>query len=79
MIEYDIIQWVQYNGQRSEITFHVDAMLPKQPFPSWKWNGEEWEAPTPKKYDQPYRWNEETLVWEIDHSTPSVFSGYEVT
>jgi hypothetical protein len=78
--EYDLIVWVMTSqGNRSEDTLKLAKMLPPKPYPSWTWNGEEWEAPVPKKYDQPYQWNETTLQWDYDPTTPSVFPGYEVT
>jgi hypothetical protein len=32
------------------------------PFPSWVWNGDEWEAPVPKP-DGDYYWDENTQSW----------------
>jgi hypothetical protein len=77
---YQIKHWVEMPGKlRIENSFNIGAMYPKKPFPSWVWNGEEWEAPIVKKFDKPTRWNEEKKIWEDDPETPvNMFPGYEV-
>lgn len=43
----------------------VDGYRPPSPFPSWIYNGETWEAPTPEPTKGgPFQWNEETQTWE---------------
>jgi hypothetical protein len=36
---------------------------PPSPFPSWTWNGDEWEAPVPKP-DGDYMWDEAAGEWK---------------
>lgn len=46
--------WDESNGYR-----------PPSPYPSWSWNGVEWEAPTPMPEDGNYEWNEDTQTWDV--------------
>jgi len=48
-----------------------DAFVSAKPFASWTYNEEtgDWQPPTPLPedfdvYDNPYRWNESTKVWD---------------
>jgi len=51
--------WDETNGYR-----------PPSPYPSWVWNGVEWEAPVPQPEGN-YEWNEETQTWdEIPQDEP---------
>lgn len=76
---YEINVWVLWHGLKVEETFNIPACRPKKPYPSWIWNGEDWEAPVPKKWDRPYQWNEDMQKWEIDEETPTnLLPGYEV-
>ena len=77
---YTVIGWVEIPGKpRIQEQVEIDNMYPDKPFPSWQWNGTEWEAPKPKKFDAPYIWNESSQEWEIDEMTPFVSTpGYEV-
>jgi hypothetical protein len=43
-------------------TVEVEGLRPPSPFPSWVWNGDEWEAPVPKP-DGDYYWDENTQSW----------------
>jgi len=78
--QYKILGWIEHPGEKRLIqTCILDKMFPPKPFPSWRWNGEDWEAPIPKKFDAPYQWNETNQKWEIDPMTPFVqHPGYEV-
>lgn len=57
------IDWTLYDG----------SWRRPQPFPSWSWDGDDWQAP----YSQPgpaYYWDEESLSWikpEITQPFPS--------
>ena len=47
-----------------------DAFIPKKPYPSWTLNETtcDWDAPTAKpstNQGQEYKWNEETLSWDL--------------
>jgi hypothetical protein len=47
-----------------------NAFIPKKPYPSWTLNETtcDWDAPTAKpsvNQDQEYKWNEETLSWDL--------------
>jgi hypothetical protein len=47
----------------------LDAFIAPQPFDSWILNEEtcQWEAPSQYPTDgKVYRWNEETLLWELE-------------
>lgn len=53
-----------------------DAFIPPSPFQSWTLDEEtcQWEAPTPMPNDDnQYRWNEDTVSWQIviSEQTPS--------
>jgi hypothetical protein len=41
----------------------ADGFRSPSPFPSWVWNGADWEAPTPQP-EGGYWWNEETQTWD---------------
>jgi hypothetical protein len=42
--------------------YEPGKVRPPSPFPSWVWNGDEWEAPVPKP-DGDYYWDESTQSW----------------
>ena len=44
-------------------TVEADGLRPPSPFPSWVWNGDEWEAPVPKP-DGDYYWDETAGEWK---------------
>jgi hypothetical protein len=77
---YKILGWVDTpDGQRHSKTIQLSDLYPPKPFPSWIWNGEDWDAPVPRKFDKPYIWDETTQTWQEDLTTPPVmFAGYEV-
>jgi hypothetical protein len=61
---YTLFLWAENGGKRFEKEFEITTPRPKQPYPSWIWNGERWNAPTPYPEDGlRYRWNEETQTW----------------
>jgi len=48
----------------------VDGFRPAAPYPSWLWNNDVWEPPTPmpepdEDNPEPYEWDEETLSWVV--------------
>jgi hypothetical protein len=44
-----------------------DAFIPRQPFPSWTFdeNNYCWDAPVPHPIDGEYNWNEAELKWDL--------------
>ncbi len=62
---YSLFLWAENDGNRYEYTYNFITPIPVQPFPSWIWNGEFWEAPVPYPQDDKfYHWNEDTQSWE---------------
>lgn len=57
-------------------TWHDDHARPPQPFPSWGWNGNRWEAPVPVPDTGEWRWDELAGQWVEDvpseHDDPQV-------
>lgn len=43
-------------------TVEEDGLRPPSPYPSWVWNGVEWEAPVPMP-EGPHYWNESAGGW----------------
>ena len=41
----------------------AEGFRPPSPYPSWLWNGVEWEAPVAQPEGN-YEWNEETQTWD---------------
>lgn len=56
------VGWEQYDG----------GLRPPAPYPSWTWDGQQWQPPTPMPDDgQFYRWDEASLSWQvIEQETP---------
>jgi hypothetical protein len=44
-------------------TVEAEGLRPPSPYPSWLWNGDEWEAPVPKP-DGNYWWDESAGEWK---------------
>lgn len=44
-------------------TVEADGLRPLSPYPSWTWNGSQWEAPVPAP-EGPASWDEDTLSWK---------------
>lgn len=62
---YSLFLWAENDGKRYEYTYNFTTPRPPQPYPSWIWNGEIWEAPVPyPEDDKYYQWNEDTQEWE---------------
>lgn len=77
--DYYVFIDVKYHGCTNSIEYVIPASRPPKPYPSWKWNGEEWEAPVPKKWDRAYNWDEENQVWVEDPNMPPIaVADYEV-
>lgn len=58
--------WASNGGvtHTSEISFVVPR--PPQPFPSWVWDGTDWQPPVPyPDGDGWYEWDEEALDWVV--------------
>lgn len=62
--------WCQTtSGQELTATAEFVAPRPESPFPSWVWNGNEWEAPLPYPDDgAEYVWDESLGEW-VEAST----------
>lgn len=62
---YSLFFWLENDEKRSEYTYNFTTPRPPQPFLSWTWNGQVWEAPIPYPQDNEfYIWNEQTQQWE---------------
>ena len=60
--------WINSTGMQVGIgfTYHGDHFRPPQPFPSWMWIDETWNAPIPYPTDnQLYDWDETILHWVV--------------
>jgi hypothetical protein len=61
--------WAENGGERYEGMTSFDIPRPEQPYPSWTWNGEGWEAPVPYPTDGEegvfYTWDEEAGDWVV--------------
>lgn len=60
--------WAENAGERYTDTVTFIIPRPPQPFPSWNWNGDYWEAPVPYPTDGEdiyidYVWDEELGDW----------------
>jgi len=63
---YELYLWAENGGQSFEKTFEFITPRPFQPYPSWIWNGETWEAPVPyPEGGGSYVWNEDTQEWDL--------------
>lgn len=58
VIETEGTPWIDWE-------LHEDGIWrSRQPFPSWQWNGEAWDAPVARPTDSnQYVWDEESLSW----------------
>ena len=63
---YSLFLWAENDGKRYEYTYNFTTPRPPQPYPSWIWNGEIWEAPVPyPEGGGSYVWNEDTQEWDL--------------
>lgn len=58
--DYDEVRLVDAAG--IGWTVEADGLRPPQPYPSWTWNGSEWDAPVPQP-DGPHYWDESAGEW----------------
>ena len=64
---YSLWMWCENDGSRFEETFEFTTPIPEQPYQSWEWDGEKWNAPVEYPDDGNfYDWNEENMTWEIN-------------
>jgi hypothetical protein len=62
--EYQLFLWAENSNIRIEHTETFTTPIPKQPYDSWTWNGEKWNAPVPYPDDAgDYEWNEDDQTW----------------
>jgi hypothetical protein len=62
--EYDLYLWAENGGSSFEKTVSFTTPKPPQPYPSWTWDGAQWNPPTPyPEDDKNYEWDENTLSW----------------
>ena len=63
---YELYLWAENDGNSFEKTFEFTTPRPPQPYPSWTWNGEIWEAPVPyPEGEEFYEWNEDNQEWTL--------------
>lgn len=61
---YELFMWCENGGERFEDTFTFTTPRPAQPYPSWVWDGEQWNSPVPyPDDDKDYYWDEDTTNW----------------
>ena len=62
--EYELYLWAENGGKSFETTVNFITPRPAQPYPSWTWDGEKWNAPVPYPDDGKfYEWDEDALDW----------------
>jgi hypothetical protein len=63
---YTLRVWCENAGKLCEKTFEFSTSMPSQPFTSWVWENDRWNAPVsyPEDTETFYKWNEDTLGWE---------------
>jgi hypothetical protein len=62
----DVTFWLEENLTRIESKFEFSIPMPESPFPSWVWNGDDWESPIPypdSDFEGYYTWDEESFSW----------------
>jgi hypothetical protein len=63
---YELYLWAENDGNSFEKTFEFITQRPEQPYSSWTWNGEIWEAPaTYPEGGGSYVWDEENQEWDL--------------
>lgn len=56
--------WAENGGQRYEGQTTFSVPRPEQPYPSWAWDGTNWQPPVPHPDgDGRYEWDEEEQAW----------------
>lgn len=56
--------WVEFEGEKSSSQISFVIPRPPQPYPSWEWDGAEWQPPTPYPADDVwYEWDEAEQEW----------------
>lgn len=64
--EYELYLWAENGGKSFERTVTFTTPRPAQPYPSWTWDGEQWNPPVPYPDDNlPYEWDEELQQWVL--------------
>lgn len=57
--------WAE-DGDRFDTTWTMQGPRPIQPFPSWSWDGSEWQPPVPDPgAPGEYRWDEASQGWVL--------------
>ncbi|MAE54298.1 MAG: hypothetical protein CMI20_09395 [Opitutae bacterium] len=67
--------YAENDGKRSEFTYEFTVPMPSQPYPSWKWNGRDWEPPIDQPDDTEYIdyiWDETTRSWKSNAADPAL-------
>ena len=61
--------WAENGGERYEAATTFQIPRPEQPYPSWVWSGDYWEAPVPYPTDGEegvfYTWDEDAGAWVV--------------
>ena len=64
--EYELYLWAENGGKSFETTVSFTAPRPAQPYPSWDWDGEKWNAPIAYPDDDKfYTWDEDSQSWAL--------------
>lgn len=57
-------QWIDSNKKLSpDWEYYRGDFRPTSPYPSWSWDGEEWQSPIPKPDGDQWVWIEDALDW----------------
>lgn len=60
------------HGQEQTVTETFETPRPDQPYPSWVWDGSQWEPPVPQPAGSGWLWDEEHGDWALHINNPSV-------
>ena len=62
--EYELYLWAENGGKSFETAVSFTTPRPAQPYPSWTWDGEKWNAPIAYPDDDKfYTWDEDSQSW----------------
>jgi len=68
--EYTLSLWAENAGERFETETVFTTPRPPQPYASWTWDGELWNAPVIYPEDgERYTWNEQDQTWDLKEKT----------
>lgn len=60
---YILTLWSEQGGERYEATYSFQTPRPRRPYPSWSWEGAQWQPPFPPPDDGDWEWDEDGQQW----------------